>query len=53
MRLNRGQEFVVVGYTIWGRHFDALILGYYRGDALIYAAKTRNGFTPHSREQLT
>ena len=26
--------------------FDALIFGYYEGDRLLYAARTRNGFTP-------
>jgi ATP-dependent DNA ligase len=30
----------------------ALIVGYYDGHRLIYAARTRNGFTPASREQL-
>ena len=32
--------------------FDALIFGYYKGDELIYAARTRNGFTPATRAQL-
>jgi bifunctional non-homologous end joining protein LigD len=52
MRINRGQEFVIGGYTIGTRTFDALIFGYYDGDRLIYAARTRNGFTPAMREQL-
>jgi DNA ligase D-like protein (predicted ligase) len=52
MRVNRGQEFVIGGYTVGGGHFDALIFGYYEGDRLIYAARTRNGFTPALREQL-
>jgi len=52
MRLNQGQEFVIGGYTSSPRNFDALIFGYYRGRDLIYAARTRNGFTPASREQL-
>ena len=34
------------------RTFDALIFGYYEGDRLIYAARTRNGFTPATRAQL-
>src|SRR5262245_60879233 len=29
MRLNRGQEFVIAGYTIGGRYFDAPIFRYY------------------------
>ena len=52
MRLNRAQEFVIGGYTIGTKTFDALIFGYYEGDRLIYAARTRNGFTPIVREQL-
>jgi len=28
--------------------FDALIFGYYEGTQLIYAARTRNGFTRSS-----
>ena len=52
MRVNRSQEFVIGGYTIGGRHFDALILGCWEGDRLMYAARTRSGFTPAVREQL-
>ena len=52
MRINRGQEFVIGGYTVGGRGFDALIFGYYEGDRLIYAARTRNGFTAAARAQL-
>jgi len=39
-------------YTVGGRHFDALIFGYWEGDKLMYAARTRSGFTPVVREQL-
>jgi len=52
MRINRGQEFVIGGYTLGGKTFDALILGYYDGGQLLYVARTRNGFTPPLREQL-
>jgi DNA ligase D-like protein (predicted ligase) len=52
MRLNQGQEFVVGGYTVGGKSFDALIFGYYEGEKLIYVARTRNGFTPSSRLEL-
>jgi DNA ligase D-like protein (predicted ligase) len=52
MRVNRGQEFVIGGYTVGGNPFDALIFGYYEGDRLLYAARTRNGFTPVVRAQL-
>jgi len=52
MRINQGQEFVIGGYTLGGKSFDALIFGYYDGDRLIYVARTRNGFTPSLREEL-
>uniref|UniRef100_Q01RI2 DNA ligase (ATP) n=1 Tax=Solibacter usitatus (strain Ellin6076) TaxID=234267 RepID=Q01RI2_SOLUE len=52
MRMNQGQDFVIAGYTPSGNGFDALIFGYYDGDRLIYVARTRNGFTPASREKL-
>jgi bifunctional non-homologous end joining protein LigD len=52
MRVNRGQEFVIGGYTPSASSFDALIFGYYEGDRLMYAAKTRNGFTPRLRLDL-
>jgi bifunctional non-homologous end joining protein LigD len=34
------------------RSFDAVILGYYEGNDLLYVARTRNGFTPATRAQL-
>lgn len=52
MRVNRGQEFVIGGYTRGTRTFDALVFGYYQDGKLIYAARTRNGFTPVTRAQL-
>jgi bifunctional non-homologous end joining protein LigD len=52
MRVNRGQEFVIAGYTPAARNFDSIIFGYYDGPKLVYVARTRNGFTPSSREQL-
>ena len=52
MRINQGQELVIGGYTLGGRTFDALVLGYSEGNNLIYASRTRNGFTPVIREQL-
>jgi ATP-dependent DNA ligase len=52
LRINQGQEFVIGGYTLGPKNFDALIFGYYEGDRLLYAARTRNGFTPALRQQL-
>jgi bifunctional non-homologous end joining protein LigD len=52
MRVNQGQEFVIGGYTKGTNTFDALVFGYYESGKLIYAARTRNGFTPATRVQL-
>jgi DNA ligase D-like protein (predicted ligase) len=52
MRVNQGQEFVVAGYTPSLKNFDALVIGYYEGEKLIYGARTRNGLTPGSRAEL-
>ena len=52
MRVNRGQEFVIGGYTLGTRTFDALVIGYYEDGRLLYASRTRNGFTPALRAQL-
>jgi ATP-dependent DNA ligase len=52
MRVNQGQELVIAGYTPSLRNFDALVIGYYEDGKLIYAARTRNGFTPGSRAEL-
>ena len=51
-RVNQGKELVIGGYTPTGKNFDALIFGYYQGNKLMYAARTRNGFTPSLREKL-
>src|ERR1700683_4761221 len=52
MRVNAGQELVIGGYTPSAKNFDALVIGYYQDGKLIYAARTRNGFTPASRAEL-
>ena len=52
MRVNQGQEFVIGGYTPAPKNFDPLVIGYYDGDQLMYAARTRNGVTPASRAEL-
>jgi DNA ligase D-like protein (predicted ligase) len=50
-KVNRGQEFVIGGYSP-GNPFDALIVGYYEGERLLYAAKVRNGFVPLVRREV-
>ena len=52
MRINQGQEFVIAGYTPSANNFDAIIFGYYVGAKLMYAGRTRNGFTPVGRHQI-
>jgi DNA ligase D-like protein (predicted ligase) len=51
-RVNLGQEFVVGGFTPGPHGLDAIIVGYYRDDELIYVARTRNGFVPASRRSV-
>src|SRR5215469_2446426 len=53
MRVNQAQDFVSGGYTEGGSTFDALIFGYFEGRRLLYAGRTRSGFTPAVRESLT
>ena len=50
-RINRGQEFVIGGYTP-GHPFDALIVGYYEGGQLYSVGKVRNGFVPQVRREV-
>jgi DNA ligase D-like protein (predicted ligase) len=51
-RINLGQEFVVGGYTPGTHGFDALIIGFYRGKDLVFAARVRAGFVPATRRQV-
>ena len=50
-KVNRGQEFVIGGYTP-GNPFDALIVGYYEDGRLYYVANVRNGFVPRVRQEV-
>ncbi len=52
MRMNQGRELVIGGYTPSDKNFDALIIGYYDSGKLLYAARTRNGFTPALRVEI-
>jgi ATP-dependent DNA ligase len=45
-------EIKLDGYSPVGKSFDALVFGYYEKGKLIYASRTRNGFTPSSRLEL-
>lgn len=50
-RINRGQEFVIGGYTP-DHPFDALIVGYYKDSELYYVGKVRNGFVPQVHREV-
>ena len=51
-KVHRSQAFVIGGFTV-GEPFDALMVGHYKADRLMYAAKVRNGFTAQLRHELT
>jgi len=51
-RVNLGQEFVTGGSTPGPHGLDAIIVGYYRDEKLVYVARTRNGFVPASRRRV-
>jgi len=52
MRVNQGQALVIAGYTLGAKNFDAVVFGYHVGGRLMYAGRTRSGFTPASRDLL-
>jgi bifunctional non-homologous end joining protein LigD len=51
-RINQGQELVIGGYLPGPQYFDSLLVGYYRGNDLIFIAKIRNGFVPRLRREI-
>lgn len=51
-RLNIGQEFVIGGFTPGSNGIDALVVGFYSGGALMYAARVRAGLVPATRREL-
>jgi ATP-dependent DNA ligase len=52
LRINRGQEFVIGGFTPGVHGLDSIIVGYYRDNDLVYVARTRNGFVPATRRTV-
>jgi bifunctional non-homologous end joining protein LigD len=55
IKFHKGQEFVVVGYTLpkrSRRYFGALILGYYRGKKLIFAGRVGTGFNDKALKEI-
>ena len=49
MRIGGGQEFVIGGYTPSPKNFDSILVGYFRGKHLMFAARVRNSFVPSLR----
>jgi bifunctional non-homologous end joining protein LigD len=53
LKLERQQEFVIGGYRPDGANgFDTLLVGYYEGKELRFAAKVRAGLVPHVRREV-
>ena len=52
MRINAGQEFVIGGFTPGSNGVDRLVVGFYEGRKLLYAARVRAGFVPSQRLDL-
>jgi bifunctional non-homologous end joining protein LigD len=52
LKLDRQQEFVIGGYRPGTHGIDALLVGFYDGTDLKFAAKVRAGFTPHLRREV-
>ncbi len=52
LRVDLSQEFVIAGYTSGTHGFDAVVIGFYRGEDLHFCAKVRAGFVPASRRLL-
>ncbi len=51
-RINLGQEFVVGGYIPGHLGVDSVVVGFYRGKELVYAARVRAGFVPRIRREV-
>ena len=52
MRVELSQELVIGGYTPGTHGFDAVLVGFYRGDRLHFCASVRAGFVPASRRAV-
>jgi ATP-dependent DNA ligase len=51
-RINIGQEFVIGGFVPGSNGIDALVIGFYQGRSLMYAARVRSGLIPATRRDL-
>jgi DNA ligase D-like protein (predicted ligase) len=52
VKFNRRQEFVVGGYKPSGNSLESLVVGYYDGRRLHFAARVRAGLTPRARVEI-
>jgi bifunctional non-homologous end joining protein LigD len=52
VKFSAQQEFVVGGFKPGGPNFDSILVGYYEGRQLYFAAKVRAGFTPYLRAEV-
>ena len=52
VRFNRRQEFVIGGCKPAPVAFDSILVGYYEGRQLMYAAKVRAGFKGYARSEV-
>jgi ATP-dependent DNA ligase len=51
-RISTGQEFVIGGFTRGSYGIDALVVGFYERDHLLYAARVRAGLVPATRREI-
>src|ERR1700722_8846201 len=52
-RVDLRQEFVVGGYVPSNLRVDSLVVGFYRNNGLIYAARVRAGLVPATRREVS
>ena len=52
LRANLEQEFVIGGYIPGSHGFDALLMGVYENEQLIFVAKVKDGFVPRIRDEV-
>lgn len=51
-RINQRGKFVIGGYIPSHLGVDSIVIGFYRGEELHYAARVRAGFVPPTRGQV-
>ncbi|WP_447985710.1 non-homologous end-joining DNA ligase [Nitrospira sp. Nam74] len=51
-KIHHGQELVIGGYLPGTPTFDALLVGYYEKDRLLFVGNIRNGFVPSVKADL-